>query len=845
MMHRVGSLFCALVLALVAPSALAVSGTIDVDVNKPGPQMPPTFYGLMTEEINHSYDGGLFAELIQNRSFQDPRPRGAADSDLPIHWFLVQEGNGAKVVLDKDNPVTPALPISLRLELNGSKAGVANDGFWGIAIRPDTKYTASFYARAGGNFSGPVTASLVTDDGNATVAQAATSTIDKNWKKYDVTLTTGHDAPTTSKAKFLLSATGNGSVTFSLVSLFPPTYENVPNGLRPDLMKLMADMHPSFVRLPGGNYVEGDTFETRFNWKQMIGRPEDRPGHMGCWSYRSSDGFGLPQYLLWCKQLGAEPVLALFAGYVLRHQHVDAGSPEMKQYTQEALEEIEYVTGSSDSEWGKKRAEDGFAEPFKLHYVEIGNEDWFDRSGSYEGRFTEMFDAIRAKYPDLKIIATAPIKGRKPDLYDDHYYRSALQMSTDWTHYDPGHTGPVTFNGGHHDGEFDRANGPRIFVGEWATREGQPTPNLTAALADATWLMGMERNGDLVSMECYAPLFVNVSPEDRENGYPRAWQWGTDLIGYDALTAYGSPSYYVQMMYGQNKADHVLPTQTNIEKPKEVAAAPAPHGAIGLGSWHTQVEYKDIVVTSPDGQELLKPDLSGDAGAWKTVGARWQIADGVLKPSADSETWAITGKPEWTDYTIKLKARKTVGPEGFLILWHATDTDNYRWWNIGGWGNTKTQCEVGVDNNRSQYGPSSRFTVNADQWYDLKLEVTGDRVRGYVDGKLVTDATAPKEITGPAVYAQGSYVDASHELILKVVNISKDPLDATINLKGAGEIGSSGKAWVLTGNAKDVNSIEEPTKIAPKEEDVTGASTSFKRTFAPYSLTLIRMPAKP
>ena len=244
------------------------------------------------------------------------------------------------------------------------------------------------------------------------------------WQKYTLTLTTGHEAPTTAKARFVLSACGTGSVSFSLVSLFPPTYQDTPGGLRagPD----EADgRHASGVHPPAGRQLRrGQTFATRFNWKQMIGPADQRPGHMGCWGYRSSDGFGLPEYLLWCKQLGAEPVLAVFAGYVLNGEHVDAGSPEMAKYTQEALEEIEYVSGPADSEWGKRRAADGFAEPFPLHYVEIGNEDWFDRSGSYDGRFTQMAKAIRQRYPHLKIIATAPVKSFKPDLYDDHFYRS-------------------------------------------------------------------------------------------------------------------------------------------------------------------------------------------------------------------------------------------------------------------------------------------------------------------------------------------------------------------------------------------------------------------------------------
>src|SRR5436190_320757 len=174
----------------LARVAAGVPATIDVDISKPGPAIPPIFYGLMTEEINHSYDGGLYAELIQNRTFQDPKPKGAPASDLPIHWFLVQEGSGAKVVLDQNDPVTPALPSSLRLEFAGGKAAIANDGYWGIPVRPDTKYTASFYAKSGGNFSGPVTAAIVTGDANATVAQATTSPISTAWQKYSVTLTT-------------------------------------------------------------------------------------------------------------------------------------------------------------------------------------------------------------------------------------------------------------------------------------------------------------------------------------------------------------------------------------------------------------------------------------------------------------------------------------------------------------------------------------------------------------------------------------------------------------------------------------------------------------------------------
>lgn len=536
----------AIAAALAAVSVTAaradVPATLDVDVNKPGVTIPATFFGLMTEEINHAYDGGLFAELIQNRTFQDPQGRNGGGT--PPHWSVVGPGT---IATDRENPVNEALPVSLRLELAGEEAGAANDGYWGIPIRPDTTYTATFYAKAGGGFAGPVTASLRTDEGNATVAGAATPAISDRWQKYSLKLTTGHDAPTTAKARFVLSAKGTGRVWFSFVSLFPPTYQDTPNGLRRDLMELMAGLKPKFIRLPGGNYLEGGRFPDRFDWKKMIGPADQRPGHMCCWGYRSSDGFGLPEYLLWCKQLGAEPVLALFAGYVLSREHVNAGSPEMALYTQEALEEIEYVCGPADSPWGKKRVADGFPEPFPLRYVEIGNEDWFDRSGSYDGRFTEMAKAIRERYPKLKIIASAPVKSFKPDLYDDHFYRSPRQLFGMATLYDkPGE--PLTFNGGGHNGR--QPDGIKTFVGEWAAQEGRPTPTLNSALADAAFVMGLEKNSDAVPMECYAPLLVNVNP--------RASQWGTNLIGYDALKSFGSPSYYAQVMFSGNLGTQVV-----------------------------------------------------------------------------------------------------------------------------------------------------------------------------------------------------------------------------------------------------------------------------------------------
>jgi alpha-N-arabinofuranosidase len=254
------------------------------------------------------------------------------------------------------------------------------------------------------------------------------------------------------------------------------------------------------------------------------------------------------------------PVLAVYAGYSLMGEHVNPG-PDLEPYVQDALDEIEYVTGGTDTKWGAERAKDGHPEPFKLTYVEIGNEEWFDKSGSYDERYPQFAKAIKAKYPDLQLIATAPVKGVKPEVLDEHYYVRAKQNFRTAGHYDAADrvTDPAqSWDNGHFD-KVDR-NGPKIFVGEWATREGSPTPNMGAALGDAAWMTGLERNSDLVVMASYAPLLVNVNPG--------GMQWETDLIGYDAVKSYGSPAYYAQVMFGSYLGDHTLGSKIEGAGPK-------------------------------------------------------------------------------------------------------------------------------------------------------------------------------------------------------------------------------------------------------------------------------------
>jgi alpha-N-arabinofuranosidase len=603
---------------------------LTLDFTKPGGDVSPTLFGLMTEEINHSYDGGLYAELIRNRVFKD-------NPKAPDNWSVVAQGGAkANMELDTRNPINDALTVCLKLtvEKSDGRAGIANEGYWGIPVKPQTTYKASFYAKASDEATGPLTVTIESNDGSMSYASAQVNLTKGGWKKYNLTLSTNATAKPTTQARFVITAGQAGTYWFNLVSLFPPTFNNRPNGNRMDIMNLMANMKPSFLRLPGGNFLEGDMFSSRFDWKITLGDLEQRPGHPGCWRYRASDGMGLLEYLEWCEDLKIQPVLARFAGYVLKGDHLPAG-PLLKPFVDDALEEIEYVTGDVSTKWGAERAKDGHPAPFKLNYIEVGNEDGFDVSGSYDGRFAQFYDAIKAKYPQLQLISTIggrdglgqryKIKSRRPDLFDEHYYRSTWEMEADAGHYD----------------EYDRS-APKVFVGEWATREGSPTPNMNAALGDAAWMTGMERNSDHVIMSCYAPLFVNVNPG--------GMQWSSDLIGYNAISSYGSPSYYAEVLFSNNIGNKVvpmagenIPTQTRAPNKKDSVAGVMPKPIPALFYVATKDSQKGIVylkIVNTTGQpQAITIDMKGIG----KVSAQGTLT--VLKGNKPDDTNSIT-EPE-------------------------------------------------------------------------------------------------------------------------------------------------------------------------------------------------------
>ena len=411
-----------------APAAPTGPTVLQIDAGKVTGKVSPMLYGLMTEEINFAYEGGIYAELIRNRSFKADAvvPRVTPDTyeagkylpvtfrpdTKPRFWTVV---GGASMVLDTNNPLNEFLNVSLKLDASSasaaSPAGVANGGYWGIPVKPRHDLSRVILRQGGRRFHRPGDRQPGKRRWQDHLCQREDLRSDRRMEEVR---DHAEDQERAGLEGQRLQAHHHdpGTLWLQNVSLFPPTYKNRENGNRADIMELLAAMKPKFLRFPGGNYLEGNAFNQRFNWKETIGPVEQRPGHPSPWGYWSTDGLGLLEFAEWCEDLDMEPLLGVFAGYCLGRGGVIAAGPKLEPYVQEALEEIEYLIGDAKTtKWGAQRAKDGHPKPFKMTYVEVGNEDWFDRSGpdrngTYDGRFAQFYDAIKKKYPHLKVISS-------------------------------------------------------------------------------------------------------------------------------------------------------------------------------------------------------------------------------------------------------------------------------------------------------------------------------------------------------------------------------------------------------------------------------------------------------
>lgn len=538
--------------ALLLSGSISVAQTITVKVNTPQAPVQPTMWGIFFEDINFSADGGIYAELVKNRSFEFEKPLQG--------WKTVKEANAGKVLIVNRAPENAANPRYAHITTSGN-FGLFNEGFRGMGLQKGEEYRFSILA---GNATGNVSIRIVLLDEKGTpIGTATAGTPGKDWKKYNVSVTA---TQTAAKGGLQVFFTGNGGVDVDMISLFPAkTWKDRPGGLRTDLVQLLADLRPGFVRFPGGCIVEGKDLVNRYQWKKTVGPIEDRTLIVNRWNtefpyrapgdYYQSYGLGFYEYFQLSEDIGAEPLPILNCGMACQFNTGEVASDDdVSTYIQDALDLIEFANAGTDTKWGKLRADMGHPKPFNLKMLGVGNEQW---DSQYIARY-KMFESIlKAKHPEIKLVSSvgpspdgerfdylwSQLKNTKADLVDEHYYQSPEWFLKNATRYD----------------NYDR-KAPHIFAGEYAAHlkekeQDQPESRNTwgSALAEAAFMTGLERNADVVNMASYAPLLAHVE----------AWQWRPDLIWFDNLRSVGTPNYYVQKLFANFKGANTVPALEN------------------------------------------------------------------------------------------------------------------------------------------------------------------------------------------------------------------------------------------------------------------------------------------
>lgn len=837
-------------------------------------------YGIFFEDINFAADGGLYAEKVINRSFE----YGELAADDELHgWSKVGEPmlnviKGDKLGgLNENN--TNYLVIT---NTTTGFAGVQNRGFLeGMAIEKGANYYFSVYAKDLKGGSTPITVNLVAD--GKVAATGTIPAVGTQWEKYELTLVSD---TTATQNVYLQVLTNSGKVAIDMVSLFPDTYKG--HGMRIDLAEKLADLQPKFLRFPGGCVIEGYDENTAYNWKDSVGvgangLPVKFGGKLGDVAARSyginlwtniaatedplpcymSYGLGFYEYFQLAEDIGAVGVPVINCGLYCQMRGkgpVDMYTPEFEQYLQDMVDLVEFCRGDETTIWGQVRISLGHKEPFELKYIGIGNEnegeDYFER---YEA-FLERFNEEKAKNPELyEGIELIYSSGASDATHSGNYYNAYVnakeyidEKGIDVNEYAGAidqhyYNEPSWFlkNVDHYDEENYKRNkenmtdtiyggGIQVFLGEYAAKSNR----LEAALAEAAYMTGLERNGDIVKMAAYAPLFGNLT----------ATHWAPNLIWFNNHLSTGSISYYMQKLFSNNAGASLLETTFDgAEIPPQDLK-----GKVGLGTWYTKAEFDNVKVVDNETGKVLAQDKFNIPDFWwnwlKISDGDWEIRKGKLTqkqseiPYHELGASAVFGDESWSNYTYTFNATKLEGAEGFYVPFLYEDENNMFFWNIGGWNNEYSglqRIENGVKSGLLN-GTRSDFKVEDGVTYEIKLVVDGYNIKGYIDGELQFDYIAESECNAECYQVVST--DESGDTIIKLVNVTGSDRAVAIDLKGMTSIGSTAKVYQVAGDSLNNDNIlgaEEDCKMV--EFTVDGISEKFNYTVPQYSATVIRI----
>ncbi|WP_424920868.1 alpha-L-arabinofuranosidase C-terminal domain-containing protein [Streptomyces sp. wa13] len=815
------------------PVAEATDYSLTVHPDRTGPAIGKSMYGVFYEDINHAADGGLYAELVQNRSFEYDRADNAAYSPMTA-WSeaAVAGATGRATTVDDDQRLGERNRRHLRLDLDGTGGrgagfGVTNSGWnQGLALRRGERYDFSVWARTDRPAGTALTVAATTADGTALATPLRVDARGDRWAKYTGTLTARGSA---ADGRLTVTAAGGGTVRLDMISLFPrDTYKGRPNGLRKDLAEKTAALHPGFLRFPGGCLVNTGSHEAyeapnwerkrSYQWKDTIGPVEQRPVNANFWGYNQTYGLGYYEYFQFAEDIGAMALPVVPALVTGCGQNRATDDPALlRRHIQDTLDLIEFANGPAGSTWGAKRAAMGHPAPFGLTHLEVGNEE--NLPDEFFARFTEFREAIEARYPGITVISNSGPDdsgttfdrawqlNRDADvaMVDEHYYNSPQWFLENNARYDT----------------YDR-RGPKVFLGEYASLDNR----FSNALAEAAYMTGLERNADVVELASYAPLFADTNDA----------QWRPDMIWFDNEKSWGSANCEVQKLFMNNVGNRVVPSTAS-----STPATTAPiTGAVGLSTWATAAAYDDVRVTGEDGTELLSDDFSAGDERWTKAAGRgdWAVQDGAYVQSDESaeNTLVMAGDTGWQNYDLKVRATKKSGKEGFLVAFGVKDTGNTYWWNLGGWGNTRSAVEKSVDGAKQTMAEDTT-TIETGRAYDVHVQVRGRQVTLFLDGEqwgTFTDDKAAEPFRQVVTRD-----DATGDLVVKVVNAQAADARTRIDL-GAKPSARTARLTTLQAAPEAVNTAED-RQVAPRTSTLRVDGPVLTHTFPAHSVTFLRI----
>ncbi len=840
-------------------------------------------FGIFFEDINFAADGGLYAEKVVNRSFEFGNT--AVDDQL-YGWKTVNNSEIEVVIDDKTGSLNENNTNYITLINNTNElSGILNTGFLdGMSIEENTVYNFSVYAKSIDNYSGKIHIRLCS--GDEVVGTAVIDKISSNWAKYELPIKSSATACSDVTLQVLIE---NGSVQLDMISLFPEdTYKGRNNGMRKDLATMLEELEPKFLRFPGGCIIEGYDENTAYNWKDSIGvdtkgKPiyfnngygdvAARKQGTNLWTNLSitddpypsfmTYGLGFFEYFQLAEDIGAVGVPVLNCGLFcqMRGQGpVEMYSPQFQQYIQDMLDLVEFCRGDSNSQWGKVRASLGHSDPFELKYICIGNENegevYYERYKAFLNAFNDAKKANPELYNGIELIYSS---GAFDGTHSENYFKS-YEYVKKWLEDNPDknisdfagatdqhyYNEPEWFlkNANYYDNDRYLRNqnnmtdtiyggGIGVFLGEYAARSN----TLKAALAEAAYMTGLERNGDIVKMAAYAPLFGNLT----------ATHWSPDLIWFNNSLCTGSISYYMQKLFSVNQGTKLIDSKLDgalIEQPEL-------SGRVGVGTWYTSAEFDDVKIINNDTGEIIGEDnFDFDTfwWNWETVtDGEFKVKNGKLIQSSTDMKYSLNGsvayfgEDDWENYTYTVKATKHDGEEGFIIPFAVKDKDNNYFWNIGGWDNTVStlqQIENGIKTDRIA-GTTKPFTAEKNKTYELKVEVKGRNVKCYIDNVLYVDYKTGSDCEAELYHVVST--DNSGDINIKLVNVTSQNKTVAINVNNFNTCDKAVIYQVKGETLSDDNILGEDEDCIMEKFELNGFSDSFNYSVPKYSVTVIRL----